>query len=271
MEENIKFQIILKHIDPNTGRWTSDALRIPGVQVKDIYHNERKASHDDYEVSDRGIRWTGQSQRPSEIAVDLELTISKLTKDLSDLSKSEWRLKILSSILGIATLCLGIIVTINNDWIAKGKYSTVPKPSSQSTSTSSDWLVCWHGKQVGADRIGYEYLIAYPISKVENRLDLYGLEIPFKPNEQPDKLAHASLKMCYLNGSWYGGDKNPKPWFPKVNSLQVKGNQVTVFTDGGSFLMPPGSPPSIASLYKEPSGDKRVYVLNSRKTDSSGN
>jgi hypothetical protein len=257
---NIQFRISLSDRDWNSvlGGWTSEALTIPGCIVVAVYYDGHKASGDDYDLRTRkDIRWKGKSTRPNEILVDLELT--------KDFGKSEWHLKVLSAILGISTLVLGIIVAFNADWIAKGKYSTVPKPSSQSTPISSDWLVCWHGKH------GYEYLIAYPMSKVENGLDLYGFELPLEPNKQPDKLAHASLKMCYLNGRWYGGDKNPKPWFPKVNSIKVKDNQVTVFTDGGPFLMPPGSPPSISSLYKEPAGDKRVYVLNSRKTDSSGN
>jgi hypothetical protein len=175
-------------------------------------------------------------------------------------------------------------VTLNKSSDESGKTnSSTPSPSPTSAKpspgnplSSTDWLVCWHGKQIGPERIGYEYLIAYPPGIFQGGLDL-GIELAIEPGKKPDTIANDSLKMCYLKGQWYGGNGSSKPWFPNASYLEVKQGQIllstNVFGQGESWTITPGSAPpsSIMSLYKEPSGDKRVYVLNSRKTDSSGN
>jgi hypothetical protein len=126
MGKNIEFQVDLSKWNDETGYWESDILRIPGVEVDNIYVNGRTVSDDDYKKSNRGIRWHNQSSRPSRITVDFILT-----KDFEKLATSDLFFKKLTAVLGISTLFLGIVVAINANKIA-----TVKAPVSQSPAST---------------------------------------------------------------------------------------------------------------------------------------
>jgi hypothetical protein len=145
-----------------------------------------------------------------------------------------------------------------------------------SNSNSSDWLICWHGKPVGPNKVGYEYLIAYPPATFQGGLNLT-MELSIRPGEKPDTLANDSLKMCYLRGQWYGGNESSRPWFPHASYLKVQQGSILLYDDvsgqGKPWEIVPSlekPSPSITSLTKELSGSE-VQVLKSRETDSSGN
>jgi hypothetical protein len=191
---------------------------------------------------------------------------------------SENRLKTIRTVLlGVSTV-LGIITTyfaLNRSSIPVPQISpTVTSPVS--TSKISDWLICWHGKALGPDKGGYEYLIAYPPNTFQRGLDL-SVKLSIAPGVELDTLANDSLKMCYLKGKWYGGNQDSMPWFPRASYLKVEQDRILLYDDvsaqGDPWIMKPGiSPsPSITSLLKEPSDSKGIQVLKSRKTNSSGN
>ncbi len=89
------------------------------------------------------------------------------------------------------------------------------------TSLYEGWVICWHGRD------GYEYLIAYPENEVRQ-----GLSLNFNLTNvqgQQLELANDSLKMCFLNGEWYGRSDNP--WFPTVSYLSLSESGFLVCSD----------------------------------------
>jgi hypothetical protein len=84
------------------------------------------------------------------------------------------------------------------------------------------WVICWHGRD------SYEYLIAYPQSQAEQGINLnIGLT-----NAQGQKIEvpNDSLKMCYVDGEWYGYP-DPNEWFPKVSYFKLIDKEILVCSD----------------------------------------
>ncbi|MDP1615023.1 MAG: hypothetical protein Q8L68_04430 [Methylococcales bacterium] len=81
------------------------------------------------------------------------------------------------------------------------------------------WVMCWHGRD------GYEYLIAYPESDVKQ-----GVNLNFNLTNAQGRnieVANDSLKMCYVNGEWYGYP-DPNPWFPAVSHFKLLDREILV-------------------------------------------
>jgi hypothetical protein len=110
--------------------------------------------------------------------------------------------------------------------------STQEPPVAPPLPTSSQypgWLICWHGKT------NQEFLVAYSETDVRHGIDL--------PGEMND-----SLKMCLLDGTWYGSPSGSH--FPTVSDLRLDANQIVVYEHGGQAgrqwaLTPSGLPPSV--------------------------
>ena len=114
-------------------------------------------------------------------------------------------------------------------------------PEIQPTAASNEavkyngWVICWHGRD------GYEYLIAYPENDVKEGVNLnYQLT-----NAQGRKLelANDSLKMCHVDGEWYGYP-DPSPWFPSVSHMKLLDREILVCSDspgcqGNQYTMLP--------------------------------
>ncbi len=114
-------------------------------------------------------------------------------------------------------------------------------PQIQPTTISNDaikydgWVICWHGRD------GYEYLIAYPESDVKQ-----GVNLNYKLTNAQGRqleLANDSLKMCYVDGKWYGYP-DPSPWFPSVSYMKLLDGGILVCSDspgcqGNQFTMLP--------------------------------
>lgn len=114
-------------------------------------------------------------------------------------------------------------------------------PQIQPTTVSNDaikydgWVICWHGRD------GYEYLIAYPESDVKQ-----GVNLNYKLTNAQGRqleLANDSLKMCYVDGEWYGYP-DPSPWFPSVSYMKLLDGEILVCSDspgcqGNQFTMLP--------------------------------
>ncbi|MBL8100781.1 MAG: hypothetical protein JNK81_16485 [Anaerolineales bacterium] len=100
-----------------------------------------------------------------------------------------------------------------------------PIPTPQPTSTPIKfvgWVICWHGKD------GYEYLIAYPENDVKQGISLnYRLT---NAQGRELELANDSLKMCYVDGEWYGYP-DPSPWFAGVSYMQLQDRKILVCSD----------------------------------------
>ena len=97
--------------------------------------------------------------------------------------------------------------------------TTVP----QSTNVIYDgWVICWHGRD------GYEYLIAYPENEAKQGLSLVFNLI----NAQGDEIqvVNDSLKMCYLNGEWFGRP-DPNEYFPTVSYLRLLDQAILVCSE----------------------------------------
>jgi hypothetical protein len=307
----IEFKISLneKDWDDRIG-WNSDALNLPGVVIVEIFYDKHIASTSDWQQKRGAIHWI-PSTHPTEIFVNLRLTtdftelekrkleleaekvqIEREKKDLEvekvqlikekQASDESWkakenRQKSINVLLTLISLLLAGVTT----YVTVNKSSTPSPPVSQTTSptstlNSSDWLVCWHGKAVGPDKGGYEYMIAYPPNTFQSGLDL-SARLAIEPGGKLDTLANDSLKMCYLKGKWYGGDKGSMPWFPHASYLKVEQDRILLYDDvsaqGASWTMRPVEPPSLAtiSLLDSPSDGKGIQVLKFRKTNSSGN
>jgi hypothetical protein len=125
------------------------------------------------------------------------------------------------------------------------------KPGGQATPELAfdDWVICWHGRD------GYEYLIGYPESSVRAGLDL---NIPLKNAQGRElELANDSLKMCLLNGEWYGFPE-PSPWFPEVSHIRLVDGGILACSDSPGCqgmqwtLLPEGYFPSGAPELQPP-------------------
>ena len=125
-----------------------------------------------------------------------------------------------------------------------------------------DWIICWHGR--GFDEGNYEFLIAYPEEEArgEEPISLTA------PHERPwldtdpegTDAGNDSLKMCYFEGFWYGGEE---PWesalFPSASHLRIVNDRLQVcdnFCDDEtkwSTIAAGGEPPApIISLLNKP-------------------
>jgi hypothetical protein len=102
--------------------------------------------------------------------------------------------------------------------------SVAPTTNSQEVDNSQfdNWVICWHGRD------GYEYLIAYPQSQAEQGINL-NFNLTNAQGHQVE-VANDSLKMCYVNGEWYGYP-DPNEWFPSVSYFQLSGNEILVCSD----------------------------------------
>jgi hypothetical protein len=97
------------------------------------------------------------------------------------------------------------------------------------------WVICWHGRD------GYEYLIAYPEADARQGVNL-NFNLTNAQGRQVE-VANDSLKMCYVNGEWYGYP-DPNEWFPKVSYLKLTGKEILVCFDspgcqGGQWTIRP--------------------------------
>ncbi len=97
-----------------------------------------------------------------------------------------------------------------------------PTPTVSSTVKYSGWVICWHGRD------GYEYLIAYPESDVKQGVSL-NYQLTNAQGRQLE-LANDSLKMCYVDGEWYGYP-DPSPWFASVSYMQLLDKEILVCSD----------------------------------------
>lgn len=98
-------------------------------------------------------------------------------------------------------------------------------PATQTTVAKDEfdgWVMCWHGRD------GYEYLIGYPESDVKQ-----GVNLNFNLTNAQGRnieVANDSLKMCYVNGEWYGYP-DPNEWFPSVSYLKLQDGEFLVCSD----------------------------------------
>jgi hypothetical protein len=100
---------------------------------------------------------------------------------------------------------------------------TIQSTPVTSTSVNYDgWVICWHGRD------GYEYLIAYPENDVKQGISL-NYQLTNAQGRQLE-LANDSLKMCYVDGEWYGYP-DPNPWFPSVSYMQLLDREILVCSD----------------------------------------
>jgi hypothetical protein len=84
------------------------------------------------------------------------------------------------------------------------------------------WVICWHGSN------GYEYLIGYPEDQARQGISLV-FDLTNAQGQQAD-VANDSLKMCYVNGEWYGRP-DPNDWFPNVSYLKLLDTEIQVCSD----------------------------------------
>lgn len=133
-----------------------------------------------------------------------------------------------------------------------------PTPTAASYATYSGWIICWHG------RSNHEYLIAYPEASVRRGINLTTPMIrPWDGNS--DDLTNDSLKMCQVDGTWYGDPL--LQYFPFASHLRLEEDQMLVCENapgcrGQQWTLKPSDPPSpvIVSLLRPPTGNA-VQVL----------
>lgn len=116
---------------------------------------------------------------------------------------------------------------------------------------TSEWIICWHGtgfervENSEGEPIGHEVLIAYPKPLLVDGLNLE-FEIFAEWAGQNGTIAKNSLKMCQVDGIWYG--ENWLDWFPNVVSLQLNNGNLRVCSEGPGCsgiswdLLPSNSP-----------------------------
>lgn len=137
---------------------------------------------------------------------------------------------LVTSIMETLGLVLGVLFgasIVQTTGIAPQPSAAIPtasRPVVQSTPSAetsyaeySRWVICWHG------RSEHEYLIAYPETSARNGINLTS------PMQRPwdglmDDLTNDSIKMCLLDGTWYG-KPNPE-WFPHASHFLLEGNDI---------------------------------------------
>jgi hypothetical protein len=104
--------------------------------------------------------------------------------------------------------------------------TSISQPTSAPVNSSpvkyDGWVICWHGRD------GYEYLIAYPESDAKQGINL-NIKLTNAQGRQLE-VANDSLKMCYVDGEWYGYP-DPNEWFPKVSYLKLLDKEILVCSD----------------------------------------
>jgi hypothetical protein len=138
----------------------------------------------------------------------------------------------LTALVGLATVVITSLT--RQPQIPTAQPSPQTPPSAKTAPTASQypgWLICWHGKT------NQEFLVAYSEAQVRRGVDL--------PDEMND-----SLKMCLLDGTWYGSPSGSH--FPTVSDLRLDANQIVVYEHAGQAgrqwpLSPSGPPPKVIS------------------------
>lgn len=154
---------------------------------------------------------------------------------------------VLAAIIGGVFLLVstGVIqISVSSPKVQSNASSTSPQPVEADQETSSEgalrqatdtptpkmspnkqyngWIICWHGRD------GYEYLIAYPENDAKQGVSL-NFNLTNAQGHQVE-VANDSLKMCYVNGEWYGYP-DPSPWFPTVSYIKLLDNKILVCSD----------------------------------------
>lgn len=126
------------------------------------------------------------------------------------------------------------------------------------------WVICWHG---GSD---HEYLVAYPEPQARSGIRLNMLvQRPW--DNQAGYILESSLKMCLVNGVWYGTFPTFE-WFPWVRYMRVGEGQIVVCENIDCanrkwVMLPDGSPAAeIVSMLRQPSGSE-IQILGAVETN----